>query len=190
MSASQLEREPAMTESLPLSSFRVQFDALCENPHELIVTEQGEPVFTLLPYGMYQSLIETLDIVADAEALASLQDNLAMLKAGKPLKVHSIAPSKGEFLVGLTESAYQVFRDLNDTDAQNDLQLSILMLSTEPETQGKALVGSLKGYRSIKVPGEGYQIIYFVEKSQVVVVFVHVAVVQPNALLVHLLKSS
>lgn len=178
-----------MTKSLPLSSFRVQIESLCANPQELIVTEEGQPVFTLLPYEMYQSLIETLDIVADGDALGTLQENLSELKAGKPVKVHHLKQCKGPYQVGLTDTAYKILHGLDEGSIQ-ELTHSMKSLSSHPEKQGKALVGSLKGYRSIKAQEGHYQVIYFIENKQVVIVFVHAAVVQPNALLFHLLKNT
>ncbi len=38
--------------------------------------------------------------------------------------------------------------------------------------QGKALVGRLKGYRSIRALGQRYRIVYRVDKSKIIVVIV------------------
>jgi len=42
-------------------------------------------------------------------------------------------------------------------------------LALEPETQGKALVGPLAGYRSVRAIGQRYRIVYRVERGRVVV---------------------
>ena len=176
-----------MTKSLPLSAFRVQLNDLCQSPQELVVTEQDEPLFALLPYDMYQSLIETLDIVADGNALSTLQHNLATIKAGKPLKTYLLPTPPEDCQVGLTETANRALQALDEPSIR-ELSGHMKALAHMPEKQGKALVGSLKGYRSLKTGDQRYQIIYFIETKQVVVVFVHSAVIQPSALLLHLLK--
>lgn len=56
-------------------------------------------------------------------------------------------------------------------------------LSHEPATQGKAMIGSLKRHRSLKANEDQGPILYFIRQKQVVVVFVHSTVEQPNALL-------
>ncbi len=42
-------------------------------------------------------------------------------------------------------------------------------LTTEPEKQGKALSGKLKGYRSVRALGQRYRIVYRVEQSTITV---------------------
>ena len=178
-----------MTKSLPLSTFRVQIEALCENPQELIVTEEGQPLFTLLPYEMYQSLLETLDIVADSQAMSILQQHLAELKTGRVLKAHALNDCSGTYQVLLTDSAQEILQQM-DSQSFDHISESLKGLSHEPVSKGKALVGSLKGYRSLKTNEDRDQIIYFVRQKQVVVVFVHSTVEQPNALLLHLLSNT
>jgi mRNA interferase RelE/StbE len=50
----------------------------------------------------------------------------------------------------------------------------IEQLKVEPEKQGKALVDSLAGLRSIRAVGQRYRIIYKIEQAQVLVIIVGV----------------
>jgi mRNA interferase RelE/StbE len=43
-------------------------------------------------------------------------------------------------------------------------------LASDPERQGKALVGPLAGYRSVRAVGQRYRIVYRVERGRVVVI--------------------
>ncbi|MFA5802237.1 MAG: type II toxin-antitoxin system RelE/ParE family toxin [Thermoleophilia bacterium] len=45
-------------------------------------------------------------------------------------------------------------------------------LSSEPEKQGKPLIGELAGYRSLRVIGQRYRIIFRVERDRVIVLIV------------------
>ena len=43
------------------------------------------------------------------------------------------------------------------------------MLGTEPEKQGKPLIGELAGYRSLRAAGQRYRIIFRTEKEKTMV---------------------
>ena len=45
-------------------------------------------------------------------------------------------------------------------------------LSKDPDRQGKALVGELSGFRSIRAVGQRYRVIYKIIKNRVVVVII------------------
>lgn len=45
-------------------------------------------------------------------------------------------------------------------------------LSSEPEKQGKPLIGELAGYRSLRAAGQRYRIIFQVENEKVIVLIV------------------
>ena len=47
-------------------------------------------------------------------------------------------------------------------------------LATSPEQQGKALLGELAGFRSVRAVGHRYRIVYRVERREIVVVIVAV----------------
>jgi len=47
-------------------------------------------------------------------------------------------------------------------------------LATSPEQQGKALIGELAGFRSVRAVGQRYRVVYRVERNEVVVLIVAV----------------
>ena len=55
---------------------------------------------------------------------------------------------------------------------QEGLKKRIEKLATEPEKQGKALSGKLKGYRSVRALGQRYRIVYRAEQSTITVLIV------------------
>ena len=61
---------------------------------------------------------------------------------------------------------------ITDRRVQEKLRSSLRRLEYEPEQQGKPLADELAGYRSIRVVGQRYRIIYRVNES---IVTVHIA---------------
>lgn len=64
------------------------------------------------------------------------------------------------FVVRLTEEAVAMLEELRDRRVRGKLFERISKLAVEPELQGKALVGDLVGYRSVRALGQRYRIIY------------------------------
>ena len=56
-----------------------------------------------------------------------------------------------------------------DKRVQEGLKTSLRRLEYEPEKQGKALQDELTGYRSVRVVGQRYRIIYKVDEGTVIV---------------------
>ena len=113
-----------------------------------------------------------------------LHYNLEELKTKHTLKTHELKDCRGNYQVLLTDSAQEILQQL-DPQSFAHISESLKGLSHKPSEKGKALVGSLKAYRSLKTNEDQEQIIFFVIQKQVVVVFVHSIVEQPNALLLH-----
>lgn len=75
----------------------------------------------------------------------------------------------------LIESAAQkMLKCIRDRRVLQKIAADIDGLATEPEKQGKALLGELAGYRSLRSVGQRYRIIYKVERRQVIVAIVAV----------------
>ncbi len=49
----------------------------------LTITRRGQPVLAVMPWDLYESIIETLDILGDAEATAALRESIEDLKRGR-----------------------------------------------------------------------------------------------------------
>ncbi|MGK7880547.1 MAG: type II toxin-antitoxin system RelE/ParE family toxin [Crocosphaera sp.] len=65
---------------------------------------------------------------------------------------------------------------IKDKRVQNGLRERIDKLQDDPEKQGKALSGKLKGYRSVRALGQRYRIIYRVDKNKIVVLIIGVGI--------------
>jgi prevent-host-death family protein len=79
-----------MAKILSISEARAQINAISEHPEEVTVTKYGEPVLTILPFELYEAMMETLEIVCDPEAMDALRQDIAALRSGEPVKTHSI----------------------------------------------------------------------------------------------------
>jgi len=76
---------------------------------------------------------------------------------------------KSSFKVILAPQALEALDRIDDPQVQKEVIRWIDSLGKKPEDQGKALAGELSSYRSLKVSGTGFRIIYRVEGERVVV---------------------
>jgi len=74
--------------------------------------------------------------------------------------------------VVLSEPAADQIRQVRDKRIQGKLLEKIRGLADSPDKQGKALVGDLKAYRSVRAVGQRYRIIYQIEDETVRVIVV------------------
>lgn len=52
--------------------------------HETVeVTSRGKPVLAILPWDLYESMVETMDILGDADLLAQVRRGVKEYEAGK-----------------------------------------------------------------------------------------------------------
>ena len=76
-----------MTEPLPISKARDVLTSLPERlareRRALAVTRRGEPVLAILPWELYDGLIETLEVLSDQELMQDLRESIRELKAGR-----------------------------------------------------------------------------------------------------------
>jgi mRNA interferase RelE/StbE len=78
------------------------------------------------------------------------------------------------FFVRLTEEAVAMLEEIRDRRVRGKLFERIRKLAVDPDQQGKALVGDLAGYRSVRALGQRYRIIYRVDGKIVEVLVVGV----------------
>jgi mRNA interferase RelE/StbE len=81
----------------------------------------------------------------------------------------------------LTPTALKLLSDISDRRVREKIGLVIDRLAEEPEKQGKALLGELSGFRSIRAVGQRYRIIYQVKGDQIVVIIVAVGIRRDGA---------
>ena len=54
-----------------------------QEPEAITVTRHGKPVMAILPWDLYESLIETLEVMSDAELMAAFRQSVQELAEGK-----------------------------------------------------------------------------------------------------------
>lgn len=76
-----------LTRSMPIIEARNRLTALPEelDPENgaVVVTRRGKPVLALMSWELYDSIIETLETLADVEAMAALRRSVKELQRGK-----------------------------------------------------------------------------------------------------------
>ena len=76
----------------------------------------------------------------------------------------------------LTPTALKLLSDISDRRIREKIGVVIDRLTEDPEKQGKALLGELAGFRSIRAVGQRYRIIYQMKGSDIIVVIVAVGI--------------
>ena len=81
----------------------------------------------------------------------------------------------------LTPTALKLLSDISDCRIREKIGAVIDRLTEDPEKLGKALLGELSGFRSIRAVGQRYRIIYRVKGNEIVVVIVAVGIRRDGA---------
>src|SRR5262245_48788305 len=58
-------------------------EELAEEPGAIAVTRRGEPVLAILPWDLYESIMETLEILSDEDLMAALRQSIKEVSEGK-----------------------------------------------------------------------------------------------------------
>lgn len=58
-----------------------------EEPEAITVTRHGKPIMAILPWELYESIMETLEIMGDEELMAAIREGIKDIEEGrtKPL---------------------------------------------------------------------------------------------------------
>lgn len=78
-----------MAKILPITEARDQLMKLSDefdrtrSTEAVTITKHGKPVMAVLPYDVYESLVETLEILSDREMAEALQRGIEDVKAGR-----------------------------------------------------------------------------------------------------------
>lgn len=78
------------------------------------------------------------------------------------------------FAIRWTATALKLAEAIPDQRIRRLISQRVDQLATSPEQQGKALIGELAGFRSVREVGQRYRIVYRVERREVVVLIVAV----------------
>ena len=77
------------TKKLTISEAREQLTSLPEQldrqPGAVAVTRRGKPVLALLPWDVYESIVETLEIMGDEALMAELRRAMREVSAGEAI---------------------------------------------------------------------------------------------------------
>lgn len=60
-------------------------ERLAVEPDTVAVTRRGRPVLAVMPWELYESLVETLEVLGDGELMEGLRRGLAEAEAGETL---------------------------------------------------------------------------------------------------------
>jgi len=75
------------TASMPIIKARDRLttlpEELAEEPGAIAVTRRGEPVLAILPWDLYESIVETLEILGDEELMAALRQSIKEVSEGQ-----------------------------------------------------------------------------------------------------------
>jgi mRNA interferase RelE/StbE len=77
-----------------------------------------------------------------------------------------------QYKIEITPLAIELLSKIKDRREQQELKKRIEKLTSEPEKQGKALSGKLKGYRSIRALSQRYRIVYRIDRFTITVLIV------------------
>jgi mRNA interferase RelE/StbE len=81
----------------------------------------------------------------------------------------------------LTPTALKLLSDISDRRIREKIGNVIDRLEEDPEKQGKALLGELSGFRSMRAVGQRYRIIYQIRNNEVVVIILAVGIRRDGA---------
>ncbi len=78
-----------MPKEIPIAEARSQLTSLsnrlAKQPEAVAVTRRGKPVLAILPWDLYETLTETMEIMADEEALPALRQGIREIEQGKAI---------------------------------------------------------------------------------------------------------
>lgn len=75
---------------IPITQARHQLTSmpgrLAKDKGAVAITRRGKPVLAMMPWDLYESIIETLEIMEDKELMDVLRKDIQALKQGKKIK--------------------------------------------------------------------------------------------------------
>ena len=78
-----------MLKEIPITEARHELTALpkklAKTPGTVAVTKRGKPVLAIMPWNLYESLVETLEILEDEDLMTALRRGIAEAEAGKSI---------------------------------------------------------------------------------------------------------
>jgi antitoxin YefM len=78
-----------MVKDIPITTARHALTSLPEQleqePSAVAITRRGKPVLVVLPWEMYETLLETLEVLGDPELMEALRRSLEEIESGQAI---------------------------------------------------------------------------------------------------------
>ena len=83
-----------MAQELPITEARARLtqiaNDLVDSQDTVTVTNRGKPVMTLIGYEMYESIMESLEIMGDPALMAQLRQSLQEARSGEVIDLDQV----------------------------------------------------------------------------------------------------
>jgi prevent-host-death family protein len=82
-------RDTNMTKTVPITEARYELAHLLQqfeqqqDPEAVAVTRRGKPVLAVMPWELYECLVETLEVMSDPELMKVLRKSIHEIKSGR-----------------------------------------------------------------------------------------------------------
>jgi antitoxin YefM len=90
----QLEKEKKMLKDISITEARHQITSLPERfakePGAVSVTRRGEPVLAIMPWDLYESIVETLEIPGVPDLMSALRQGMKDIEEGTSYSMDEI----------------------------------------------------------------------------------------------------
>jgi mRNA interferase RelE/StbE len=81
----------------------------------------------------------------------------------------------------ITPTAMRMLSDISDRRIREKIVTVIDRLTEEPGKQGKAMIGELAGFHSVRAAGQRYRVIYGIKEQEIIVIVVSVGIRRDGA---------
>ena len=78
-----------MHKDIPITEARHELaslpERLAKEPGAVTVTRRGKPVLAIIPWELYEAIVETLEIMGNEELMSALRQGIKEVKKGKTI---------------------------------------------------------------------------------------------------------
>lgn len=88
-----------MIKDIPITEARHELTSLPERlaakPGAVAVTRRGKPVLAIMPWDLYESIVETLEIMGDKDLMAAIRQGIKEIEEGKTIPWEQVKKDLG-----------------------------------------------------------------------------------------------
>jgi prevent-host-death family protein len=88
-----------MMKDIPITEARHELTSLPERlaakPGAVAVTRRGKPVLAIMPWDLYESIVETLEIMGDKDLMAAVRQGIKEIEEGKTIPWEQVKKDLG-----------------------------------------------------------------------------------------------